>query len=135
MTGNGVVIKVQLKNTRCEMNTTRLDYSKLIHRNEQFINGYTKRNSFYIQKGNGNAGSYRGNYKGDYSVFRATRQQFGGDTMSMIREAEADEIHCKDCIWFRRYTYGYYECANEFRGGRIEKYYTCEYAEKKQECE
>lgn len=59
----------------------------------------------------------------------------GGNTMSMIREAEADEVHCKDCIWFRRYTYGYYECANESRGGRIEKYYTCEYAEKKQECE
>ena len=53
--------------------------------------------------------------------------------MSAIREAKVDEVHCKDCIWFRRYTYGYYECV---KGGcRIEKYYTCEYAEKKQECE
>lgn len=82
------------------MNTTRLDYSKLIHRNEQLIDGYTKRNSFYMQKGNGKAGSYRGNYKGDYSVFRATRQQFRGDTMSMIRETEADEMKCKDCFMY-----------------------------------
>ena len=52
----------------------KLDYNKLIHRNEKPIDGYTKRNSFYIQKGNGKAGSYRGNYKGDYSVFKATRQ-------------------------------------------------------------
>ena len=53
---------------------TRLDYSKLIHRNEKVIKGYSVRNSFYMQKGNGRAGSYRGTYLGDYSVFRATRQ-------------------------------------------------------------
>ena len=53
----------------------KLDYSKLIHKDEKPV-GYTKRNSFYMQKGNGRAGSYRGNYKGDYSVFMVTRQQF-----------------------------------------------------------
>lgn len=51
----------------------KLDYSKFIHRDERLKKGYSVRNSFYIQKGNGRAGSYKGAYKGDFSVFRATR--------------------------------------------------------------
>lgn len=34
----------------------------------------TVKNSFYLQNGNGKAGSYRGRYKGDFNVFRSTRQ-------------------------------------------------------------
>ncbi len=50
----------------------KLDYSKLVHAKERPQKGYSVKNSFYIQKGNGKALSYRGNYKGDYAVFDAT---------------------------------------------------------------
>ncbi len=58
------------------MSKPKLDYSKLIHG----INGQKKpkkgysrgEESFYVQKGNGRALEYRGNYKGDYAVFDAT---------------------------------------------------------------
>ena len=52
-----------------ENNGPRLDYSKFKIR----VGAFTRRESFYIQKGNGRAWSWLGNYKGDYSVFRATR--------------------------------------------------------------
>ena len=55
-------------------NMSKLDYSHLIHREEPPVKGYTRKESFYLQKGNGRAGSYRGPYKGDFAVFRATRQ-------------------------------------------------------------
>ena len=48
--------------------------------------------------------------------------------MSTIRQAGHDEIHCKDCKHFRRWKYGYYECARPPHA-RIEKYYTCDDAE------
>ena len=52
----------------------KLNYNKLTHRNETQNRGYSVRNSFYMQKGNGNADAYWGAYKGDFSVFMSTWQ-------------------------------------------------------------
>ena len=51
-----------------------LDYSHLIYAKQRAssFKSTIRRESFYIQKGNGKALSYRGNYPGDYAVFEAT---------------------------------------------------------------
>ena len=54
----------------------KLNYKGLKHYQKQPVKGYTRKESFYLQKGNGRAGSYRGSYKGDFSVFSATRRHF-----------------------------------------------------------
>lgn len=53
---------------------SKLDFSHLIHSKEKKVNGYTRKESFYLQKGNGRADAYWGNYKGDFSVFMSTWQ-------------------------------------------------------------
>ena len=35
---------------------------------------YSRKNSFYFPKGNGNAFKYLGNYPGEFQVFKATRR-------------------------------------------------------------
>ncbi len=52
---------------------SKLDYSGLKHSKPEKVLGYSVRNSFYMQKGTGKAGHYRGNYTGDRSVFSAAR--------------------------------------------------------------
>ena len=55
---------------------SRLDYSHLKHSNEQPVKGYSRKESFYLQKGNGKVRRYSEEYKGDVSVFEATRGKF-----------------------------------------------------------
>ena len=53
---------------------SKLDFSHLIHSKEPPVKSYTRKESFYLQKGNGRSESYWGKYKGDFSVFMACWQ-------------------------------------------------------------
>lgn len=53
---------------------SKLDFSHLIHSKELPVKSHTRKESFYLQKGNGRADAYWGNYKGDFSVFMSTWQ-------------------------------------------------------------
>lgn len=70
---------------------SRLDYSHLKHSNEQLVKGYTRKESFYLQKGNGRAGSYRGDYDGDFSVFKATRRKYTEDLAEKASKSNQDD--------------------------------------------
>ena len=70
---------------------SKLDYSRLIHSKEQPVKSYTRKESFYLQKGNGRAGSYRGDYDGDFSVFKATRRKFTEDLAEKASKSSQDD--------------------------------------------
>jgi len=44
-----------------------------------------------LQKGNGKAGSYRGDYNGDFSVFKATRRKFTEDLVGKASKSSQDD--------------------------------------------
>ena len=70
---------------------SNLDYSRLKHSKEKTVKSHTRKESFYLQKGNGRAGSYRGDYNGDFSVFKATRRKFTEDLVEKARKSSQDD--------------------------------------------
>ena len=74
---------------------SKLDNFHLIHNKEQQVKGHTKKNSFYLQKGNGRADAYWGKYKGDFSVFMSTWQMIKKNNLPECSIEMEDQAKCR----------------------------------------
>ena len=74
---------------------SKLDYFHLIHSKEQQVKGHTKKNSFYLQKGDGKADAYWGKYKGDFSVFMSAWQTIERNNLPESSIEMEDQAKCR----------------------------------------
>ena len=74
---------------------SKLDYSRLKHSKEKPVKSHTRKESFYLQKGNGRADAYWGKYKGDFSVFMSTWQTIERNSLPEGSIEMEDQAKCR----------------------------------------